>query len=65
MTFEFVSIFTILNFPYFNVKLISGQVFGAIVAYSTSGLLCAHAPDNGWPSIFYIHGKLQGYPTRL
>ena len=36
---------------------ISGQVSGAILAYSTSGVLCANAPDNGWPFIFYVHGK--------
>lgn len=35
-----------------------GQVFGTILAYSTSGLLCAHTPDNGWPSIFYVHGSV-------
>ena len=35
----------------------TGQVSGAILAYATSGVLCAHAPDNGWPFIFYVHGK--------
>ncbi|KAL4223208.1 hypothetical protein ACF0H5_016680 [Mactra antiquata] len=33
-----------------------GQTMGAILAHSTSGMLCVHGFDDGWASIFYIHG---------
>ncbi|XP_045172242.2 uncharacterized transporter slc-17.2-like isoform X3 [Mercenaria mercenaria] len=33
-----------------------GQMVGAILGYTTSGLLCIHGFDNGWASIFYVHG---------
>ena len=29
---------------------------GAIVSYSSSGLLCVYGFGNGWESIFYVHG---------
>ncbi|XP_060590786.1 vesicular glutamate transporter 2-like isoform X2 [Ruditapes philippinarum] len=31
---------------------------GAIIGYSTSGLLCVYGFDNGWASIFYIQGAV-------
>ncbi|XP_060605670.1 uncharacterized transporter slc-17.2-like isoform X2 [Ruditapes philippinarum] len=34
----------------------SGAFTGAIITYLTSGFLCAYGFDNGWASIFYIHG---------
>ncbi|XP_052801399.1 uncharacterized transporter slc-17.2-like [Mya arenaria] len=36
----------------------TGLLFGAVVSFLTSGLLCEHGFANGWPSIFYIHGFL-------
>ncbi|KAL4223030.1 hypothetical protein ACF0H5_016508 [Mactra antiquata] len=33
-----------------------GQNAGLLLGFSTSGVLCAHGFDNGWGSIFYIHG---------
>ncbi|XP_060590778.1 sialin-like [Ruditapes philippinarum] len=35
-----------------------GQNLGAIIGYSTSGLLCVYGFDNGWASIFYIQGAV-------
>ncbi|XP_053397623.1 sialin-like isoform X2 [Mercenaria mercenaria] len=35
-----------------------GQNIGAVIGYSTSGLLCVHGFDNGWASIFYIQGVI-------
>ncbi|KAL4224592.1 hypothetical protein ACF0H5_015291 [Mactra antiquata] len=34
----------------------SGLFSGTVLTYLTSGLLCAYGFDNGWPSIFYLHG---------
>ncbi|XP_052798172.1 uncharacterized transporter slc-17.2-like isoform X4 [Mya arenaria] len=33
-----------------------GQILGAILGYTSSGLLCVYGFDNGWGSIFYIYG---------
>ncbi|XP_060605665.1 uncharacterized transporter slc-17.2-like [Ruditapes philippinarum] len=43
----------------------SGLLTGAIVTFLTSGLLCAYGFDNGWASIFYIHGCITGLFTLL
>ncbi|XP_052800676.1 sialin-like isoform X1 [Mya arenaria] len=33
-----------------------GQTIGTVAGYASSGFLCLHGFDNGWASIFYIHG---------
>ena len=38
---------------------LTGTTVGAVLTFTTSGLLCAYGFDNGWPSIFYIHGKIK------
>ncbi|XP_053390383.1 uncharacterized transporter slc-17.2-like isoform X2 [Mercenaria mercenaria] len=37
-----------------------GSVFGIVLGYSSAGFLCAHGFDNGWASVFYVHGLI-GY----
>ncbi|XP_060605666.1 uncharacterized transporter slc-17.2-like [Ruditapes philippinarum] len=43
----------------------SGAFTGTIVTFLTSGLLCVYGFDNGWGSIFYIHGCITGLFTCL
>ncbi|XP_053375950.1 uncharacterized transporter slc-17.2-like [Mercenaria mercenaria] len=43
----------------------SGLLTGAIITFLTSGLLCAYGFDNGWASIFYIHGCITALFTCL
>ncbi|KAL4224018.1 hypothetical protein ACF0H5_017475 [Mactra antiquata] len=33
-----------------------GQMAGAVAGISSAGVLCAHGFDNGWASVFYVHG---------
>ncbi|KAL4226610.1 hypothetical protein ACF0H5_014593 [Mactra antiquata] len=33
-----------------------GTTVGLLFGFSTSGVLCTHGFDNGWGSIFYVHG---------
>ncbi|KAK3598317.1 hypothetical protein CHS0354_029226 [Potamilus streckersoni] len=35
-----------------------GSMVGIMATLSSSGLLCAYGFDNGWGSIFYIHGNI-------
>lgn len=42
----------------FMALCLFGQMVGVMLGYSTSGLLCVHGFDNGWPSIFYVHGAI-------
>lgn len=35
-----------------------GQMFGTIVGYTSAGYLCVEGFDNGWASVFYVHGAL-------
>jgi ACS family sodium-dependent inorganic phosphate cotransporter-like MFS transporter 5 len=36
----------------------SGSQVGIIGGFSLGGYLCVHGFDGGWPSIFYIFGKV-------
>ena len=47
------------TYLYFLPKyfIIAGFFIGTIVSFLTSGYLCVYGFDNGWPSIFYIHGR--------
>lgn len=40
------------------VPSVSGVLTGAVLTFTTSGLLCVYGFDNGWPTIFYIHGNV-------
>ncbi|KAL3857471.1 hypothetical protein ACJMK2_012139 [Sinanodonta woodiana] len=39
-----------------NSFVMSGFITGTFVTLSSSGLLCAYGFDDGWGSVFYIHG---------
>ena len=45
-----------VKFHDFFLLQIKGQTVGSVLGITTSGLLCAHGFDNGWGSIFYLHG---------
>lgn len=44
--------------PVMIAFLAAGFLTGTIITFLTSGLLCVYGFDNGWPSIFYIHGTV-------
>ena len=40
-----------------NCSLV-GTSFGTLIAYPIAGILCNSGILGGWPSVFYIFGKL-------
>ena len=42
---------------YICLIFVIGTMFGTVLTFGTSGVLCQYGFDNGWASIFYITGN--------